>query len=289
MKLKLIDQKTTLLADTDAPQYIFISDIHGNLDTLSLIKQAQRDYPAAQLVCGGDYVDGRPHVQEVLDFLKKEQDQGAIILMGNHEQMLCNYAQNTEWERGIWFYNGGQKSLVSMLGKVATPEELRKSADYQFIRQLPIMLETPRFVFVHGGVRPDKQYNVRSSYPATTNIASNEFDYDFYRFWARSEYWYKHSFLHIFAHNHTGKTIVTGHTPTCEITGRMANGKILKATPWEECPVRVVQYKGEPARIFTDGGSHSNPKLFPNNAGNVVVLNQDGAIEKIYRKQDQVK
>lgn len=287
MQLQLIDQKTTLVADTDAPRYIFISDIHGNQDTLALIRQAQHDYPDAQLVCGGDYIDGRPHVRAVLDFLKKEQQQGAIILMGNHEQMLCNYARCSEWQAGIWFYNGGQRSLISMLGKVATPEELKESDDYRFISQMPIMLETPHFVFVHGGVRPDKQYNVRSSYADHTDLVNNEFDYDFYRFWARQEYWYNRPFFHIFAHNQTGKTIVTGHTPTCEITGRLTNGQVLKPTPWADCPVRVVQYKGEPARIFTDGGSHSNPQEFPNNAGNVVVLKQNGTIEKVYRKQDQ--
>lgn len=287
MRLKLTDQKTTLVAQTDAPHYIFISDIHGNQDTIALIQQAQTDYPDAQLVGGGDYVDGRTHVREVLDFLKEEQKNGAILLMGNHEQMLCNYACKREWQQGIWFYNGGQKSLISMLGKVASPEELKESADYQFISQLPIMLETPHFVFVHGGVRPDKDYNVRSSYPDHTDLVNNEFDYDFYRFWARREYWYNRPFLHIFAHNKTGKTIVTGHTPTCEITGRLSNGQVLKPTPWEECPVRVVQYKGEPARIFTDGGSHSDPREFPDNAGNVVVLSSQGKIEKIYRKQDQ--
>ncbi len=53
--------------------YIFISDIHGNLETLDLIKQATADFPEAQLVAGGDYVDGREHVKEVLDYLIEQK------------------------------------------------------------------------------------------------------------------------------------------------------------------------------------------------------------------------
>lgn len=49
----------TLLDDRVKENYIFISDIHGNLETLDLIKQATADFPEAQLVAGGDYVDGR--------------------------------------------------------------------------------------------------------------------------------------------------------------------------------------------------------------------------------------
>ena len=80
----------TLLDDRVKENYIFISDIHGNLETLDLIKQATADFPEAQLVAGGDYVDGREHVKEVLDYLIEQKSEGAIVLLGNHEQMLLN-------------------------------------------------------------------------------------------------------------------------------------------------------------------------------------------------------
>ena len=91
----------TLETDQTYPYYIFISDIHGNLETLKLIEQAQRDYPEAQLVAGGDYVDGREHVKEVLDYLIEQKSEGAIVLLGNHEQMLLNFAEKQEHQDGI--------------------------------------------------------------------------------------------------------------------------------------------------------------------------------------------
>lgn len=109
MTQKIINN--TLVDNRTKDNYIFISDIHGNLETLDLIRQAKRDFPAAQLVTGGDYIDGRDHVKEVLDFLIEQKSEGAIILLGNHELMMLNYANECEHQDGIWFYNGGRKSL----------------------------------------------------------------------------------------------------------------------------------------------------------------------------------
>ena len=64
MTRKIVDQ--TFEDDQKKDNYIFISDIHGNLETIDLIEQAKKDYPLAQLVTGGDYIDGREHVKEVL-------------------------------------------------------------------------------------------------------------------------------------------------------------------------------------------------------------------------------
>lgn len=272
--------KRTLLDDRVKKNYIFISDIHGNLETLDLIKQAQADFPVAQLVAGGDYVDGREHVKEVLNFLIEQKSKGAIILLGNHEQMLLNFAEKREHQNGIWFYNGGGKSLVSLFGSTVLPEQLRDSEYYRFLKSCPIMYETPHLIFVHAGVRPDNRYNDPATY---TEIEYGlKFDYDFYRVWARDEYWYSDPLLKIMAHNQTGKTIVTGHTPTATLAGKFVDGREMKRLPIDDCVVRTVQYPDEPARIFTDGGSHSDPLIYPHNDGNVVVLNGIGEIVRVY-------
>ena len=117
----------TLADDRVKENYIFISDIHGNHETLGLIEQAKKDFPYAQLVTGGDYIDGRDSVKEVLDYLIEQKSEGAIVLLGNHEQMLLNYANEREHQDGIWFFNGGSDTLRQLLGEVATPEELRAS------------------------------------------------------------------------------------------------------------------------------------------------------------------
>lgn len=276
-------QKTinrTLVDDHDQKNYIFISDIHGNLETLSLIEQAKRDFPQAQLVTGGDYLDGREHVKEVLDYLIEQKKQGAIVLLGNHEQMMLNFADKKEHQDGIWFYNGGGKTLVSLFGHVAYPGEIRESKYYRFLSACPIMYETPHYIFVHAGVRPDDKYDDPSSY--NQSLHGLKFDYDFYRIWAREEYWYSDVVAKTIAHNCTGKTIVTGHTPTAALEGKYDDGRIITRTQMDDCVVKKMQYPGEPARIFTDGGSHSDPLIYPHNDGNVVVLSDSGEIVRVY-------
>lgn len=283
MTQKIINN--TLVDNRTKDNYIFISDIHGNLETLDLIRQAKHDFPAAQLVTGGDYIDGRDHVKEVLDFLIEQKSEGAIILLGNHELMMLNYANECEHQDGIWFYNGGRKSLEQMVGQDASPKELRMSKYYRFLKTCPIMYETPKLVFVHGGVRPDERYNDPTSY----NSVDHGFiiDYDFYRLWARESYWYSDTLNKTIAHNKTKKTIITGHTPTCALEGIYDDGRIMKKTAPDDCIVRKMQYPGEAARIFTDGGSHSDPLIYPHNDGNVVVLSGNGDIVKIYNWKNQ--
>ena len=82
----------------------------------------------------------------MLDYLIEQKSEGAIVLLGNHEQMLLNYANEREHQDGIWFFNGGSDTLRQLLGEVATPEELRASRYYHFLTGCPIMYETPNIV-----------------------------------------------------------------------------------------------------------------------------------------------
>lgn len=270
----------TLADDRVKENYIFISDIHGNHETLDLIEQAKKDYPYAQLVTGGDYIDGRGSVKEVLDYLIEQKSEGAVVLLGNHEQMMLNYANEREHQDGIWFFNSGRDTLRQLFGGVATPEELRMSKYYRFLMGCPIMYDTPNIIFVHGGVRPDEKYDD----PVTYNSVDHGFkiDYDFYRIWARERFWYSDTLNKKIAHNKTKKTIVVGHTPTCGLEGVFDDGRLMNCLSPDHCIVRKMQYPGEPARIFTDGGSHSDPLIYPHNDGNVVVLNGKGDIVKVY-------
>ncbi|KRM40753.1 serine-threonine protein phosphatase [Lactobacillus hamsteri DSM 5661 = JCM 6256] len=282
---KLINQTLKSCKDTD--KYIFISDIHGNEETLKLIDQAREDFPNALLVTGGDYIDGRNNVKDVLDYLIRARDEGAIVLKGNHEQMLLNYAEHKEHQDGIWFYNSGADTLKQLFNEVVSPKVVQQSKYYKFLSELPIMYETPQFIFVHAGIHCDKNYDDPSNYATELNIARHQYTYDFFRIWARQDYWYNHRDEPVFAHNLTNKTIITGHTPTSAISGQYDDGRSVNASILN--PVRTIQYDGEAARIFTDGGSHSDPKIYPHNDGNVVVLNSDGTIEHTYNYENTLK
>ena len=45
---------------------------------------------------------------------------------------MLNYANECEHQDGIWFYNGGRKSLEQMVGQDASSKELRMSKYFCF-------------------------------------------------------------------------------------------------------------------------------------------------------------
>lgn len=314
MKMNL--SKRTIYSKTSYPYYIFTSDIHGNINTLLLINQAMQDFPKAQLVGGGDYIDGRKHAKEVCDFLMQQASNGAIILNGNHEEMMLNFADGHDiYELGyepLWYANGGKKTMRSFLGrgyaKPKTAKMLQHTVYYNFFKDRPIMYVTPYIIFVHGGIKPIADFDNEQRYTDVrgNNEELNLTNYDFYRLWSRESYCNTLNlakdqtklpekpqgftiengkiYLKQFAHNQTKHVIVTGHTPTTYVKGVFDDGRIMNEVPQSNCIIRVVQYSQEPARIFTDGGCHSQ---LPHNYGNVTVLDQYGNIVKVYDYKHQ--
>lgn len=296
----------TIIEKITKPGYIFISDIHGNKKTIDLIKTARNTYPNYTLVGGGDYIDGRKDSKAVLDYLMTQDN--AVILRGNHEQMLIDFTEGRDepinddigYMQPLWFANGGKTTLRSIFHYKFSNSKyklaqtmLKNSKYYQFLKQMPIMYDTPNIIFVHAGILPIKDYDNPINYKGIAN-----YDYDMYRMWARSEYIYEcnsnipvHQYtvdsklhkevsLPVFAHNQTGKTIVTGHTPTALISGIFDKTyKQIPKKPFTHCDVLTIQYQNEPARIFTDNGNHSR---YPNHDGNVVVMNNKGTVINIY-------
>lgn len=304
----------TLYTDQTYPYYVFTSDIHGNANTLPLIKQALSDFPSAQLVGGGDYIDGRKNSKQVCDYLMVQAEHGAVILNGNHEELMLNFANGRDLgESGIpplWYVNGGKTTMRSFLGrgysKPKTADMLKQTKYYDFFSNRNYMYVTPAIIFVHGGVKPVANFDDPNIYHEN-GLDTGLKDYDFYRLWSRENYWYHeilapnqhdypqdhrqkfsvrhdHIYLKNFAHNKTGHVIVTGHTPTTFLTGFFDDGRYLPPVAQSRCSVRVVKYQDEPARIFTDGGCHSR---LPHNYGNVIVLDDHGRIICVYDYRHQ--
>lgn len=296
----------TIIDITAKPGYIFISDIHGNKKTIDLIKTARSNYADYTLVGGGDYIDGRKDSKAVLDYLISQDN--AIILRGNHEQMLIDFTEGRDepinddigYMQPLWFANDGKTTLHSLFHYKFSNSKyklaqtmLKNSKYYQFLKQMSIMYDTPYIIFVHAGVLPRADYDNPENYKGIAN-----YDYDMYRLWARREYIYEfekdipvHQYtiddkthkevnLPVFAHNETGKTIVTGHTPTALISGIFdKTHKQVSKKPFTRCNVLTIQYPNEPARIFTDNGNHSR---YPKHDGNVVVIDNKGTVIDIY-------
>lgn len=288
----------------DYPQYIFVSDIHGTKKTIDLLKKAIADWPQAHVVTGGDYVDGRKDSKFVLDYLMQlSEEKKATVIRGNHEQMLLRFAEGKDqpitYMDSLWLVNGGKTTLSSLFGydyiNYHNEDEVKKveqqlldSKYYQFINSLPLMVETPHYLFAHGGILPNKNFNNPDVYPLLNNGDTGLPKFDFYVLWARQEYWYEKALPNnIFAHNKTGHTIVTGHTPTALISGQYPaeyHLKAMKELPFTQCHIRIVQYPEEPARIFADGGCHHGSS---HNWGNVLVLDAEDQPLAVYDYQHQ--
>lgn len=246
-------------------QYIFASDPHGTGQPwIELVKKAQKKYPHNQTIFGGDYIDGRKHSKETLDFIIDQvQNNNAIALRGNHEQMMLDFIGSND---ELWYYNGAKSTVKSLFNrgysKPITRHKILQSPYYEFIKKLTIVYETKHIIFVHG------------AYPLN-NQTYQPYDY----LWNRESYWWKDSKTPIFAHNTTNKTIVTGHTPTCLITGRYDFAPNHPIPPNPKNQVLKIKYPNEKPRYFTDGGCHgTNNDL----NGNICVFDENGILLEVF-------
>lgn len=294
--------------------YIWASDPHGTGQPwINLIKQAQQKYPKSQIIFGGDYIDGNPNSLETVQFVYDQvKNYQAIALFGNHEQLMRDFVEKND---DLWFANGAKTTIKSFFGRGYSQnvarQKLKEDKYYQFLINLPHLLVRDHFIFVHAGVPCAEvkdgisQWNQRDVYDKYLPFLVFMDPVEYFQLWSRDEYIYRaHDDLEfLFAHNYTGKTIVTGHTPTSLIFGSYDDGhKGFDATyNWETgpdddplidkrpCPVRKIQYPHESPRYLTDDGCHGCPShhgnicVFNVQTGKLVeVFNDDPADEKVY-------
>ncbi|MDO3431109.1 metallophosphoesterase family protein [Rhizobium sp. CBN3] len=157
----------------EIPTYA-IGDIHGRYDLLlkaeEAILQDGARLPGQKLIVTlGDYIDRGPESAQVITHLMEPPPDGfdRICLAGNHEIAMLDYVDG--WlPYDDWMRMGSAESLKSY---GLDPEHLplvfpsgaqldaflRQSLPHthiDFMRALPIMLDTPSVLFVHAGIDP---------------------------------------------------------------------------------------------------------------------------------------
>ncbi|WP_221134736.1 metallophosphoesterase family protein [Rhizobium lentis] len=167
-------QRPRLTLDiADTPTYA-IGDIHGRYDLLLKAEEAiLRDgaqLPGQKLIVTlGDYIDRGPDSAQVIAHLMTPPPDGfdRICLAGNHEIAMLDYIDG--WLSYDDWMRMGSAELLKSYG--LDPEHLplifpsgvqldaflRQSLPHthiDFMRALPVMLETPNVVFVHAGIDP---------------------------------------------------------------------------------------------------------------------------------------
>lgn len=210
-----------------------ISDIHGELKLFQqLLVKTKYNATQDQLFLLGDYIDRGPSSCGVLNLVAELQENGARILMGNHEAIMLDACRSGH--RKTWVYwltvCGGIDTLASYGYQVHDFEEATKSNSLPaFIRTLPKLeehlqlietfetyIELDDAIFVHAGVVPGVPLK---------ETKRNQL------LWIREEF-------------HTGyrgeKTVLFGHTPTYKLYQDATNYSV---------------YFGENNIIGIDGGA----------------------------------
>lgn len=136
-----------------------IGDVHGRADLLEpLLDRIARDHPAFLPVFTGDLIDRGPDSQAVLRRVRA-LGAGAVVLRGNHEQMMLDFLDDPERSGPAWLRHGGVETLASF-GIAAqdpdAPAALRAAlADTEgWLRALPLWWLSGTVAVVHAGADP---------------------------------------------------------------------------------------------------------------------------------------
>jgi serine/threonine protein phosphatase 1 len=154
-----------------------VGDVHGCLDELleleAMIVADSADLPASKLIVMlGDYVDRGPSSAQVLDHLMASPPAGfeRICLAGNHEIAMLDYLEE-RISRREWLRMGASPTLTSYGLDYERLKAIYKTdsdidgmiratipaSQRNFLRSLPLMATFARFVFVHAGIRPERE------------------------------------------------------------------------------------------------------------------------------------
>lgn len=150
-----------------------IGDVHGCLEELleleSRIAADAAALPGRKLIVMlGDYVDRGPASAGVVDHLCGDapEDFERICILGNHEVAMLDFLDGLLDFEG-WIGLGADATLTSYgidAARVSLATRGRLGGDFvrdllpaahiDFLRSLPILVETEKFVFVHAGLKP---------------------------------------------------------------------------------------------------------------------------------------
>ena len=140
-----------------------IGDVHGCSKPLSkLLKRVNLD-KATTVILMGDYCDRGPDSKGVLDLIMQLQQDGYDIrcCRGNHEEMLVTAASSGVYEDALEHLENGGKMTLRSFG--VDHQSLIPVVYLDFMRSMPLFIETGTHIFVHGGLVCDLQKPISSA------------------------------------------------------------------------------------------------------------------------------
>lgn len=193
-----------------------VGDVHGQITMLDELLENWRP-EEEQLVFLGDLADRGENSKATLERARKlMEEQDAIVVKGNHDEMLENFLEHPTQALAQYYMNGGESTVNSLLGRVTNRNDyLQNVSDIKekypwllpMLKDLPLYYEWGDYLFVHAGVDMSLKHWQDSS---PTDFV-----------WIR-EGFYNHP-------NTTGKKVVFGHTVTTTLHSDPPNWEIWES------------------------------------------------------------
>ena len=193
-----------------------IGDVHGQITMLEEILKHWNP-EEEQLLFLGDLADRGENSKATIErAYQLVNEQNAIVVKGNHDEMLELFLENPTENLMLYYMNGGGSTINSLLGREVGRQEAIQSAEeikekypwlLPFLKSLPLYHEWEDYLFVHAGVNMQKSDWRDSS------------DHDFV--WIREGFYDQP--------NQTEKTILFGHTVTATLNRGINNFDLWKS------------------------------------------------------------
>jgi serine/threonine protein phosphatase 1 len=167
-------RRRAYIDNSETPTYV-IGDVHGRHDLLAeveatIVADASRLPGRKLIVMLGDFIDRGPSSARVISRLMAPPPPNfdRVCLTGNHELAMLSYIDD-DISLSQWFAMGADVTLHSYgldAAHLARQYPSQKKLDefirsslpashVTFMRELPILLDTPNALFVHAGIDPE--------------------------------------------------------------------------------------------------------------------------------------
>lgn len=178
---------------------LVFSDIHGELVLFDkLLQKVNYNSEQDQLILLGDYIDRGPNSKGVIERVIELKESGAIVLKGNHDDLLVKSAHRQLGALEYWERAGGLSTLKSydvLIENMKIPDNTELKKHVIFLENLDYYHECENYIFVHAGIEPGTRLSEQDSH---TYMWIRELFYEVYN---------------------GDKTVVFGHTPVSLIRG----------------------------------------------------------------------
>lgn len=172
-----------------------MSDLHGEYDKFIRMLKLINFSPSDTLYVLGDVLDKGPNPLDIIDYIRKPENNNIKLLSGNHE-LFCTIALTNYKHLGYWLEGGGGTTLEQL--KERSVEYIQELVEY--LNKLPTYEIIDSFILVHAGIDiPDdlSHLNINKLMKSQNQEAL---------LWDR-EFVSSNQYIN-------GYTVICGHTPT---------------------------------------------------------------------------